>query len=68
MTVNSDDFSYFVHYDTLLHNVTDIYYKMRQLFYYKIQQLLENMTILLKKASVSVICDVCHKMGWYTLQ
>ena len=49
----------------LLQNATDIYNKMRQVFYYKMrqlyynmQQLLENAAILLQNTTVITTCDV----------
>ena len=36
--VNSVTVSYLIHYDSLLQNATDIIKKMRQLFYYEMQQ------------------------------
>ena len=44
--------SHLVHYDTLLENATYIFYRMRQLFCYKMWQLLQNVTILLQKATL----------------
>ena len=41
----------------LLQNAKKVYYIMRQLFYYKMQQLLQNTTILLQDATVQgVMC------------
>ena len=55
---------YFVHYDTLLQNVTAIllqnarkvYYKICQLFHYKMRKLLKNASVLLQNATVITKC------------
>ena len=41
----------------LLQNVTEVYYKIRQVFYYKMRQLLQNATILLQNATFITNCD-----------
>ena len=46
---NSITISYFIHYDSLLQNVTDVYYKKHQVF-------LQNVTVLLQK------CDSYYKL------
>ena len=52
MGVNSVTVSYLIHYDSLLQNATEIYYKMLQVFYYKMRQLLQIATVLLQNATV----------------
>ena len=52
MGVNSVTVSYLIHYDSLLQNATEIYYKMLQVFYYKMRQLLQITTVLLQNATV----------------
>ena len=56
--VNSVTVSHLIRYDSLLQNATEVYYKIRQVFYYKMRQLLENETNLLQKATVITKCDV----------
>ena len=53
----------------LLQNATEVHDKMRQFFYYKMrqfyckmQQLLQNATILLQNATGITKCDVYHKL------
>ena len=57
----------------LLQNVTKDYYKMRQVFYYKIRQfyykmrqLLQIATILLQNAIYITKCDVYYKLRQYS--
>ena len=50
--VNSVTVSYLIHYDSLLQNATEVYDKMRQLFYYKIRELYYKMQHLLQIATV----------------
>ena len=69
--------SHLIHYESLLQNATDIitkcdcyfitkcaevYYKILQVFYYKMRQLLQNATILLQNLTVFTKCDVCYKL------
>ena len=56
----------------LLQNVTEVYYKMRQdfyfkmrQFYYKMWQLLQIATILLQNAIVITNCDSTHSIWEY---
>ena len=50
----------------LLQNSTKIYYKMRELFYYKMRQVLQNAMILLQNATVITKSDVYYKICLYT--
>ena len=57
------------YYKSLLQNVTEGYYKMRRVFYYKkqqfsykMQQLLQNVTILLQNAIITTKCDFYYKL------
>ena len=43
--------SHLVHYENLLQNVTKVYLKMRQAFYYKVRQFYQKMFQLLKNAT-----------------
>ena len=61
---NSVTISYLIHYDSLLQNETEVYYKMRLVFYYKmrqfyhkIRQLLQIAMILLQNATFITNCD-----------
>ena len=72
--VNRVTVSYLIHYDSLLQNPAEVYYKMQQLFYhkmrlfyYKIQQLLQIATTLLQNATVITKCDVYYKLRQYTI-
>ena len=49
--------SYLVHYDTLFQNATDIIKKMRQPFYYKMQQ-----KLISKCDSFIIYCDSYHRL------
>ena len=56
----------------LLQNATEVYCKIRQVFYYKIQQfyykmreLLQIATVLLQNATVITKCDVYYKLRQY---
>ena len=40
---------------------------MRQIFYYKMRQLLQNATILLQNATIITKCDVCYKLRQYNV-
>ena len=42
----------------LLQNATEVYYKMHQVFYYKMRQLLQMSTILSQNAAVITKCDI----------
>ena len=54
--VNGVTVLYLIHYEslsqnetgTLLQNATEVYYKMCQVFYYRIRQLLQNATFITK--------------------
>ena len=54
--VNGVTVLYLIHYEglsqnetgTLLQNVTEVYYRMCQVFYYKIRQFLQNATFITK--------------------
>ena len=46
----------------LLQNATKVYYKIRQVFYYKMRQLLQIVMILLQNAEVIMKCDVYYKL------
>ena len=59
----------------LLQNATDVYCKIRQIFYYKMrqfyykmQQLLQIVTNLLQNATVITKCDVYYKLRWYNFE
>ena len=43
-------------------NATKVYYKIRQVFYYKMRQLLQNASILLQSVTVITKCDVDYKI------
>ena len=45
--------------------MTEVYYKIRQVFYYKMRQLLQNATILLQNTTVITKCNVCYKLWQY---
>ena len=49
----------------LLRNATEVYYKMRQVCYYKMPHLLQNATILLQNATVITKYDVYYKLWQY---
>ena len=58
----------------LLQNETEVYCKMRQVFYYKMRQfynkmrqLLQNAIILLQNATVIKKCGVCYKLRQYNI-
>ena len=46
----------------LLQSPTEVYYKKRQVFCYKMRQLLQNATILLQSVTVITKCDVYYKL------
>ena len=50
----------------LLQNATEVYYKMRQSFYYKMWQLLQIVTTLLQNTTVITKCNVYYKLRQYT--
>ena len=59
----------------LLQNATDVYCKIRQIFYYKMrqfyykmQQLLQIVRNLLQNATVITKCDVYYKLRWYNFE
>ena len=52
----------------LLQNAREVYYQICQFFYYKMQQLLQNATILLQDATVITKCDVYYKLRQYIQQ
>ena len=52
----------------LLQNAREVYYQMCQFFYCKMQQLLQNATILLQDATVVTKCDVYYKLRQYIQQ
>ena len=57
--------SYLIHYDTLFQNATDIIKKMRQPFYYKMQQKLITKWVRLfisKCDSFIIYCDSYHRL------
>ena len=49
----------------LLQNGTEVHYKMRPVFYYKMRQLLQIATTLLQNATVITKCDVYYKLRQY---
>ena len=53
---------YFKMRQVLLQNATKVYYKIRQVFYYKMRQLLQIVMILLQNAEVIMKCDVYYKL------
>ena len=58
--VNSVTISYLIRYDSLLQSVTEVYYKMRQVFYYKIQRFYHKMRVITK-------CNVYYKLRQYNV-
>ena len=62
-----DTVSYLVHHDDLLQNATKVYYKMRELFYDKMRQLLQIETILLQHVTVITKCDVSYILRRYNI-
>ena len=50
----------------LSQNATEVYYKMRQVFYHKMWLLLQIATILLENATIVTECDVYYKLWQYT--
>ena len=49
----------------LLQNATEVYYKLRQVFYYKMRQLLKIATISLQNVIVITKCDAYCKVRQY---
>ena len=62
-----DTVSYLVHHDDLLQNATKVYYKMREVFYDKMRQLLQIETILLRHVTVITKCDVSYILRRYNI-
>ena len=61
--VNSVTVSYLIHYDSLLQNSTEVYWKMRQDFYYKMRQFfLQNATIITNYNNFITKCDSYYKV------
>ena len=50
---------------TLLQNATEVSYKMRQVFYYKIRHLSQLAMVLLQSSTVISKCDVYYKFSQY---
>ena len=72
--VSSVVVSYLIRYDSLLQNATEVHYKIRQAFYYKMRQLYYKMrhllqiaTILLENTTVIAKCDIYYKLREYIL-
>ena len=52
----------------LLQNVTEVYYKIHQVFYYKMWQLLQNATAITNCDGFITKCDVYYKLRQHTYQ
>ena len=48
--------------------MTEVYYKIRQVFYYKMGQLLQIATILLENATVITKCVAFYKLRQHSMQ